>query len=41
MYTQFIHNYTIVYKFTHNYNMLCTKIHPTQKCEIGKNNSKT
>lgn len=41
MYTQFIHNYTIVYKFTHNHNMLYTKIHPTQKCENGNYNSKS
>lgn len=41
---KFIHNLctiTIVYKFKHNYNALSTKIHPTTKCAIGKNNYKT
>lgn len=29
---RFMHNlYTIVYKFTYNYNMLSTKIQPTKK----------
>lgn len=36
IYTQFLHSYTIVYKFTHNYNMLLLKYIPLKKCEIRK-----